>query len=86
MKRKQGDSKQCYESVDTGALIRAEDLPPFYRPISQYHGHIERNNGCEDVVEVCNSNHAFFPALFPPSEKSSSLGMDFKKCPGEKME
>ena len=59
MKGKQRDSKQCYESVDAGTLIGAEDLPPFHRPISQYHGHIERNNSSKDMVEVCHSNHAF---------------------------
>ena len=51
VKGKQGDNKQCYESVDTGTLIGAEDLPPFHRPISQYHSYIERNNSREDAVD-----------------------------------
>ena len=51
MKGKQGDNKQCYESVDTGTLIEDEDLPPFHRPISQYHSYIERNNSREGVVD-----------------------------------
>ena len=72
MKGKQGDSKQCYESVDTGTLIGAEDLPPFHRPISQYHSYIERNNSREDVVEVGDRNHVCLPFLFPPPEELSA--------------
>ena len=51
MKGKQGGNKQCYESVDTGTLIGDEDLPPFHKPISQYHSYIKRNNSCEGVVD-----------------------------------
>ena len=43
--------KECDKLVDSWALVRAEDFPPFY---------IERHNHCENVVEVCDRNHFFF--------------------------
>ena len=46
-----------HEAVDARALVRGEDAPPPHRPVRQEHGHVQRHDRRQDVVDVPPGDH-----------------------------
>lgn len=57
MERKQRHSKDGDESVDAGALVGREDLPPTNGAIGQNHGDVQRNHRGQDSVQILAGDH-----------------------------
>ncbi|ONK55478.1 uncharacterized protein A4U43_UnF2560 [Asparagus officinalis] len=53
----QRDGEERDEAVDAGALIGAEDLPPFHGAVGEDHRHVEGNHGRHHMVEIRWSDH-----------------------------
>lgn len=57
VKREERNGEDGDEAVDSGTLVGRKDLPPPDGAVSEDHGHVERNHGCENRVEVVPRNH-----------------------------
>jgi len=53
----QGHREEGDKAVDTGALVRREDLPPLHGTVGEDHGHVERHHRGENMVEVQQGYH-----------------------------
>jgi hypothetical protein len=65
----QRDGEERHEAVDPRALVRGEDPPPPDGAVGERHGHVERHDGRQDVVQVergdhgCRSSNPCLPCL-----------------------
>lgn len=59
MERQQRDGENGDESVDAGALVGSENLPPPHTAVGEYHGDIQRHHGGHDGVEIMAGDHFF---------------------------
>lgn len=57
MEREERDGENGDESVDTGALIWRENLPPTDGAVGQDHGHVEGDHGGQNNVEIMQADH-----------------------------
>lgn len=53
----EGDGKDGDKAVDAGALVRGEDLPPPDGAIGEDHCYVERDDRCQDVIDVLAIDH-----------------------------
>lgn len=54
----QRDREHGHETVDAGALIGREDLPPPDGAVGEDHGHVQWDHGGEDIVDIFSGDHA----------------------------